>query len=407
MLLEELFPFLNNLPEGVRELVINLILFVVALFIIWALRRVLSWVIIIPLRRLAGRSDNNLDDRVVDALVGPIRFIIVAIGLTITVNILNFGAEVQLIVETVARSILIAAAAYAVFKIIEVVAITPNTVLRFTGMTIPERLLPFVRTVTKVVIVLLAVVVIVQEWGFDVTALITSLGVVGLAIALAAQDTASNVFAFTAIVSDDPFVVGDFIKTPDVTGTIEQVGIRSTRVRQLDQALVTVPNSKLANAAVLNWSRLEKRRLNFTLGVTYDASVEQIRALLHHIREDLKSREVVDEESIVVHMVEFGASSLDILIICQIMLPVWGEFTAEKEDINLRIMEIVEELGMTIAYPTRSIHIENLPGISIPEQELTTEQQQMLRVPEGGEEAHQVEGTGDIDDQTGEDQIDD
>ena len=134
----------------------------------------------------------------------------------------------------------------------------------------------------------LGAIFILQELSFDVAALIASLGVVGLGISLASQDTVSNMFGFAAIVSDNPFKVGDYIKTPAVTGVVESVGVRSTRVRQLDQALVTVPNNLLTNAVVLNWARLEKRRLDVTLNFTYSTSADQMRAVVAGIRELLE-----------------------------------------------------------------------------------------------------------------------
>src|SRR5262249_35855949 len=132
----------------------------------------------------------------------------------------------------------------------------------------------------KLLFIVLAVLVIVQEWGYDPSGLIAGLGIGGLAISLAAQDTVKNLFGFTTIVGDQPFTVGDFIKTADVEGTVEHVGVRSTRIRRQDQAYVTVPNSVLANSAILNWSRLSKRWIDMTLRITYDASRSDILKLL-------------------------------------------------------------------------------------------------------------------------------
>src|SRR5262249_8920002 len=151
-----------------------------------------------------------------------------------------------------------------------------------------------------------------QEWGYDVTGLIAGLGLGGLAISLAAQDTLSNIFGFAAIVSDRPFVVGEYVKTKDVEGSVERVGLRSTRVRQIDQAVVAVPNSMLASSAILNWSRLSKRKLEVTLGVTYKTRPDQMEALLASLREMLKAHDKVDPNSVVVYFIGFGQSALNI-----------------------------------------------------------------------------------------------
>ena len=192
--------------------------------------------------------------------------------------------------------------------------------------------------------------------------MIASLGVVGLGISLASQDTVSNMFGFAAIVSDNPFKVGDYIKTPAVTGIVESVGVRSTRVRQLDQALVTVPNNLLTNAVVLNWARLEKRRLDVTLNFTYSTSADQMRAVVAGIRELLENAENIDPESVIVHFIDFNASSLDVRVICQVLLTDWREFTALKEALFLDIMGIVEGLGIDFAFPSQSVYVESMPA---------------------------------------------
>jgi len=239
-----------------------------------------------------------------------------------------------------------------------VIGLNTSTVQSVIGISIEERLLPFIRTLFKMVIVVMGTMIILQEFGYDVTGLVASFGVVGLAFSLAAKDTAANIFGFTAIVSDNPFQVGDYIVTDSFSGVVEHVGVRSTRVRKLDQALVTVPNSQLTDAAVTNWSRLVKRRLDFYIGLTYDTTPTQMRDVLQQLRDMLKARESVDSESVIVHFVEFADSSLNIRIIAYLLLADWGEYTAEVEQINLEIMEIVAHLGLGFAFPSQSIYIE-------------------------------------------------
>lgn len=394
-------PFLNDLPPFLQDIVLNLVLFVIAIILILILRQVLTIIIIRPFRSIAHRTNTGIDDHLIDQILPPLRIAVVGISLIITVNLFNFGAEVQQIAETIARTLIIGSGFYTLVKLFNIVSLRPEVFRRVTGLTIPERLLPFLNTVVKYLIIALGAIFILQELNFDVAALIASLGVVGIGISLASQDTVANLFGFAAIVTDNPFEVGDFIKAPDVSGTVEHVGMRSTRVRQLDQALVTVPNNLLTNAVVLNWSRLEKRRINFTIGLTYDSTAQQIRALVHHIRELLKNAENVDPETVVVHFVEFGGSSLDVLVVCQVLLADWGEFTARKEELYLDIMEIVEQLGLGFAFPSQSVYIENMPGVTSPDQPLTMTQRRMLRVPKNEEvQSNQSEGTGDVEDQT-------
>ena len=357
-------PFLQDLPEPARHIALNVILFIFALLLIIVLRWLLTWILLKPLRSLARRSDSDLAEVLLQQIVAPLRIAVVGLSLMITVNLFQFDAEIQQIAETIGRTLAIASAFFALTRIFDAFSLHPALVKQATGLNIPERLLPFLITVIKYLIVALGVIFVLQELDFDVAALIASLGVVGIGISLASQDTVGNIFGFAAIVTDNPFKVGDFIKTPDVTGIVETVGLRATRIRQLDQALLTVPNNLLTNAVVLNWSRLEKRRLDVTLTFTYDSTAEQMRAIVREIRELLGAADDIDSESVIVHFVDFSASSLDVLVRCQVLLADWREFTALKESLYLDIMAIVERLDMSFAFPSQSLYIEESAGLS-------------------------------------------
>ncbi len=360
-ILEEL-PILNTLSPEIQDTVLRIIMLVVALVVVLLLRRVLTWALIRPLRKLASRTDSKTDDQVVEAIVQPMRLVAIAFGIAITVSVFDFGPEIRDFADKIVRSLIIGGVLMGIYKIIDIIAFTPRDLLRFTGIEVQARLLPFLRTATKLLLLVLGGLIIIQEWGYDVSGLIASLGVVGLAFSLAAKDTIENLFGFTVIVSDNPFKVGDFIEHPDVKGTIEHVGMRSTRVRQPDQGLVTVPNGKMAQASVLNWSRLYKRWYDYIIGVTYDATGDDIRALLGRIRALLEEREHVEKNSILVRFVNFGDSALEIEVRCYLWLPAFDDFAAEREQIHLAIMDIVEELGMSMAFPSTSVYVESIPA---------------------------------------------
>ena len=360
----DLLPMLAGYPEIVQRIVIDVFPFAVALLIIVLMRWLLTAILLRPLRYFVQRSPSDIDDRLLDACVSPLRLAAVGFSLFLVTEIFAFDVEVEQLAQTVARGVLVASVFFAIVRWFEVVSLQPEAFRRVTGWTIPERLLPFINTVVKFLIIALGAIFVLQELQFDVAALIASLGVIGIGISLASQDTVGNMFGFAAIVTDNPFKVGDFITTEAVTGIVESVGVRGdARVRQLDQALVTVPNNLLTNAAVLNRSRLEKRRLDATLTFTYSTSSDQLRAVVAEIREMLENTDDVDPESIIVHFVDFSSSSLDVRIICQVLLADWREFAAKKESVYLAIMDIVERLGIDFAFPSRSIYIETAPDI--------------------------------------------
>jgi len=362
MILDEI-PLIEDLSDDMQTLIARLMLLILAIFLILILRRVLTWIIVRPLRKLTERTERQYDDMIFEAVMQPMRYWVIAAALLVSVRILDTGDAVSQLTETIGRSLIIIGIMIFVYKLIGLFAMDSNRLFSITGLTIQDRLLPFIRTALQIIILSLGVVIVIQEWGYDVSGLIAGLGLGGLAISLAAKDTVENLFGFASIVADDPFHVGEYIVTSNSEGVVEHVGIRSTRIRRLDQALITVPNSKLATDAITNWSRLAKRRINYSLGVTYDAESDDLKVLMHRIRELLKSYDAVDEDSVTVFFTDFGASSLDILIRCYVYIADWGEFMAEKERINLDVMDVVAELGMSMAFPSSSLYLENLPDI--------------------------------------------
>ena len=382
--LRELLPFLADQPAIVQQIVSDIFPFLVALLLVLVLRVVLTAILLRPLRALAARSESEIDDRLLEASVSPVRLAVVGLSIILVTFLFAFDVEIKEIALTLGRAMLISALFFGIVRWFEVMSLRPATFARITGWSIPERLLPFLNTLVKYLIIALGAIFVLQELNFDVAALIASLGVVGIGISLASQNTVSNMFGFAAIVSDNPFKVGDFIRTQSMSGIVESVGVRSTRVRQLDQALLTVPNNQLTDAVVLNLSRMQKRRLDVTLTFTYSTTAEQMRQVVCEIRELLKNTEDIDPETVIVHFIDFDSSSLNVRVIAQVLLTDWKEFTARKEAVFLDIMGIVERLGIDFAFPSRSLYIESTPKENASAQTLERE---LAAIEEQGDDA--------------------
>jgi len=219
----------------------------------------------------------------------------------------------------------------------------------------------FFVTFIRLVILLIALINIMTTWGINVNGFIASLGLLGMALALAAKDTASHFFGSVMIFTDAPFRIGDWIKTTDVEGIVEEIGMRSTKVRTFAKALVTVPNAMLANSAVLNWSRMNKRRIKMTIGLTYGTTSTQMRTILKEIREHLQQHDDIHQETIFINFTEFNDSSLGIFCYFFTKTTNWGRYMQVREDINLDIMHIVEKNGANFAFPSQSLYIESMP----------------------------------------------
>lgn len=353
--------FFSDLPQEIREWVLRGVVLLVAFGLIWVLRKALTAAVIAPLRALANRTATTLDDKILDAAIAPLRGVIVVIAINIaTAIIVPSDAWLANVVTIAGRIVIVGAVLLFIYRLIDLTLPSSRYIFSVTGVVIEERLLPFVRVALKVLFASIVVVIVIQELGYDISALLAGLGLGGLGVSLAAKDTLANFFGFISIVGDRPCDVGDYIRTQYGEGLVEHVGVRSTRIRQLDQALIYVPNNLLANTQILNWSRLQKRRLDFILGVTYSTTAEEMTVLLDRLRQMLRERPTVQEDSVVVYFVDFGDSSLNVLIRAFIKIADWGEFHAEKERINLEIMRIIRELGLSVAFPSRSLYLEAL-----------------------------------------------
>ena len=216
----------------------------------------------------------------------------------------------------------------------------------------------FVANVLKVIIIALAVVVIISELGYNITGLITGLGLGGLTFSLAAQSTASNLFAGFSIVADKPFDVGDYIVTPSLEGTVEDITMRSTRVRTVADTVVVIPNSKLVDEPITNATRMNKRYVDMTIGLTYDADAATLRNVIEDIKSMLEAHLEIQQDRILVAFKGFGDSSQDIRVIYFTKTTALDPSLRVQEDINFKIKDIVEKNGASFAFPSVSIYEE-------------------------------------------------
>ena len=216
----------------------------------------------------------------------------------------------------------------------------------------------FIANVLKVIIIALAVVVIISELGYNITGLITGLGLGGLTFSLAAQSTASNLFAGFSIVADKPFDVGDYIITPSVEGTVEDITMRSTRVRTVADTVIVMPNSKLVDEPITNCTRMSKRYVDTTIGLTYDADAATLRNVIEDIKSMLEEHREVQQDRILVAFKGFGDSSQDIRVLYFTKTTALDPSLKVQEDINFKIKDIVEKNGASFAFPSVSVYNE-------------------------------------------------
>ncbi|PIP83176.1 MAG: mechanosensitive ion channel family protein [Elusimicrobia bacterium CG_4_9_14_3_um_filter_62_55] len=226
-----------------------------------------------------------------------------------------------------------------------------------TESSIDDILVPIVSKSLKSFLVIVGGILALQNMGYSVSGLLAGFGLGGMAVALAAKESLSNIFGSIVILLDRPFKVGDWIEMNGLEGTIEEIGLRTTRVRTFANSLITVPNAKWTTSAINNWSRMQKRRISTKIGVTYDTTPEQIEALVETIRGLIRSDEGLRDEFFLVNFDGFGPSSLDIFIYCFTKTTQWGEYLTVKERFFLNIAREVHKAGLQFAFPTQTVHL--------------------------------------------------
>lgn len=231
-----------------------------------------------------------------------------------------------------------------------------------------KELSEFVIKVIKGVVVAVGVSTILHNWGINVTGILASLGLGGLAFALAAKDTASNLFASIALLLDNSIRTGEWVKVAGVEGVVEGVGMRTTKIRSFQKSLYTVPNHLIANNPIENFSRRGVRRIKMSVGLTYDTNGRQLENIVLQIREMLQQHpNISQKETLLVNFNEFGDSALNIFIYAFSNTSQWDKYLDIREDVHMRIIKIVEDNGSSFAFPSQSIYLESTPknGITL------------------------------------------
>lgn len=322
-------------------------------------RRIFANFILKMLLRMTEKTKTNLDNQIVLAFEKPLHNFFVILGIYLALSYLPLKLEANLLISNFFRSAIIILITIGLYNLVDCCKVLDEEVEALLGVKIDKILLPFFSKVGKVIIVALAISIIAQEWDYPIDGFITGLGLGGLAFSLAAKDTLANIFGGLVIIMDKPFSIGDWIMAPSVEGTVEDINFRSTKIRTFAQALVTVPNATLADEPVTNWSRMGKRRLTFKLGVMYSTPKEKLEKCINDIRNMLANHPEIHKDTIFVRFDAFGESSLDIFLYFFTNTTNWEQFLAVKEDVNFKIMEILEQEGVSVAFPSTSIYFEN------------------------------------------------
>ncbi len=227
-----------------------------------------------------------------------------------------------------------------------------------TKSKLDDQLIPFLTSLIKIIILIFGIFMIANNiFNINITALAAGLGVGGIAIAMAAKESLENLFGSFVIFLDRPFIVGDIVTVGNTTGIIESVGFRSTRIRTFDKSLVTVPNKKMVDAEVDNLGMRTSRRAKFNIGLTYNTSKIQIKKITTEIKKTIDNHPNTDKDFGRVKFVNFGSSSLDIMVVFYVKGTDWDKYLNTTEEINYKIMDIIKKYKSDFAFPSTTVYL--------------------------------------------------
>jgi MscS family membrane protein len=317
----------------------------------------LDYFIQVRLRKWAAKTATQIDDLLLDLLRGPVKLIAFVIFLHIGLRVFAWPDWAASFISNGLKIVVACSLTYVVLKVVDLLlGVWQKRVETAQEGVLDMQLFPVIRKTLKVFVIIVAVLVTSQNLGMNVTGLLASVSIGGLAVGLAAQDTLSNLFGAVAIFADKPFRVGDRIQLDAIDGTVETIGLRSTRVRNLDGHLVTIPNRTIANASIVNVSKRPNIKTVMNIGVTYDTPAQKVQRAMQIIDEVFRPHpKTVD---LIVSFNKFESSSLNILVVHWWNSTNFKEYLGGFKELNLELKRRFDEEKISFAFPTQTVYLK-------------------------------------------------
>lgn len=333
-------------------------------FAIFLLTNPVLHVLYVGFEKITRQTKTDVDDALVRLTKKPVRFLIKSTTLLMAFNMVVLGSDLK---DSVSQSL--RSGSSHMIKAVIIITVCwifsrltskiDHLIAEFKVLfqiELNHLVAPFVSKMLNILVWAIGMLMIASEFQFDVTGFVASLGLTGLAVALAGKSMLGNLFGGFAIIGDKTFDIGDWIVADGIEGTVENISMWSTKIRTFDKGLVTVPNEMLAGSKILNYSRRDQRRVSFNLGITYDTPRDKVTSVVENIRQMLLDHSKVANDLIIVNFESFGDSALDIKIYYFTMTSAWLEYLDIREDVNLKIMEILERDGVEVAFPSMTVY---------------------------------------------------
>jgi MscS family membrane protein len=329
----------------------------VYIFLAFYVSKLLDYLTRVWLKRWAAKTKTNFDDLVLELLNGPIKLVAFIIFLRIGLDVFAWPALVQNLLTKGFTVVVAAVLTYLLLKFIDLaLGYWRQRTAAVADQAFNQQLFPIIRKSLKAFVVVVAVLTTLNNMGVNITAAIASLSIGGLAVGLAAQDTLANLFGAVAIFLDRPFKIGERVQVDGHDGAVESIGMRSTRIRNLDGHLVTIPNKTMGNATIVNVQARPNIKTVMNLGITYDTPADQVKRALAIIKEIYGGHPKTGD--LLVSFNKFDSSALNILVVHWWKDPDFVASLAGLQEMNLQLKERFDAEGIQFAFPTQTVHLK-------------------------------------------------
>jgi MscS family membrane protein len=327
------------------------------IFLAFYVSKLLDCVVNVWLKKWAAKTETKLDDLLLELLHGPVKVVTFVLFLHVGLDVFHWPAAAQTFLSKGLIVVVACSLTYVALKLVDLVmGLWRQRAAVGTDKSLDEELFPVISRSLKAFVVVVAVLVTSQNLGINITGVIASLSIGGLALGLAAQDTLANLFGAVAVYMDKPFRIGDRIKLESVDGTVESIGLRSTRVRSLDGHHVTIPNKTVGNAIITNVTRRPNIKTEINLGLTYETPADQVKRAVQILEEIYRKHPMTAD--LLISFNKFADSALNIQIVHWWNSADFRAYTAGMQELNLAVKERFDAEGISFAFPTQTVYVK-------------------------------------------------
>jgi MscS family membrane protein len=327
------------------------LIYVVLAFIV---AKIFDWIVTVQLRKVAAKTRWKLDDMLVELLHGPVRMLVLVVLLQAGLDLYRWPGPVEKWLKNGLKVLLACSLTYALLKLVDLAARYWRSRSTHADKAFNDLFFPMLSKVAKAFIVIMAVLVMLDNLGFNIRTLLAGVSIGGLALGLAAQDTVGNLFGAASVFIDKPFKIGDFVNSNGVSGSVEEIGLRSTRLRNPDGHLITVPNKTMGNSTITNVTRRPNIKTTLNIGVTYDTPADKVQRAADILKEVYQTEMTHD---LIIGFNTFGDSALNIQVIHWWKGLDFKEYVAGMHKMNLEVKRRFDQEGIAFAFPSRTVYL--------------------------------------------------